>query len=161
MAEVADGGHRGGVDVAGAFFLFGYLALGSALGDLTWQIVVYGALSLTLVRMLPAALSLQGLGFGPRTLAFVGWCGPRGPSMVLGLTLLADREKVGGTDLIVTVMAVVVGASILLHGVSSRPLSRRYGGSDEAARLREEQPDDQPVVPTRYDSTTEAAAPEP
>lgn len=106
--------------------------------------------------MLPAALSLQGLGFGPRTLAFVGWFGPRGlASMVLGLTLLADREEVGGTDLIVTVMAVVVGASILLHGVSSRPLSRRYGGSDEAARLREEQPDDQPVVPTRYDSTTE------
>jgi NhaP-type Na+/H+ or K+/H+ antiporter len=85
----------------------------------------------------------------------MGWFGPRGlASIVLALTLLADRDEVPGTDAILTVAAITVGASILAHGVSSRPLARRYGKSEEAAKIREAQTEHQPSVLTRYESTS-------
>lgn len=150
---------EGSLATNAVFFLFGYLALGSAIGDLTWEIALYALLSLTLVRMVPVAIALRRIGFGLRTVAFIGWFGPRGlASIVLGLTLLVDREEVAGAEAILTVTAIVVGVSILAHGVSSQPLSRRYGESEEASRLREEQAGDQPSVPTRYESTSGSSA---
>ncbi|MGI9539844.1 MAG: cation:proton antiporter [Miltoncostaeaceae bacterium] len=146
---------EGSLATSAVFFLFGYAALGPAIEDLSWEIALYAVLSLTLVRMIPVAISLGRMGFGPRTLAFVGWFGPRGlASIVLALTLVADREEVVGTDLILTVAAIAVGASILAHGVSSRPLARRYGESQEAREIRELQTEDEPSLPTRYESTS-------
>jgi len=150
---------EGSLATSAVFFLFGYAALGPAIEDLSWEIALYAVLSLTLVRMVPVAISLQRMGFGPRTLAFVGWFGPRGlASIVLALTLVADRDEVAGTDTILTVAAIAVGASILAHGVSSRPLARRYGESEEATEIREARTDDEPSVATRYESTSGSSA---
>jgi NhaP-type Na+/H+ or K+/H+ antiporter len=146
--EFADS--EGRLAVSAIFFLFGLSVLGAAIGNFTWEIALYALLSLTLVRMVPVALALVRSGFGPATLGFIGWFGPRGlASIVLSLTLLGEGAEVEGADLILTVTAIVVGASILAHGVSSRPLSRRYGASREAASLAE-QDEGAPSVPTRY-----------
>jgi len=148
--EFADSEGRLATDAV--FFLFGLAVLGIAIGNLTWAIALYAVLSLTLVRMVPVAIALLRTGFGPRTTAFIGWFGPRGlASIVLSLTLLAEGGELAGAQTILDVTAIVVGASILAHGVSSRLLSRRYGQSAEAASL-EEADEAAPAVPTRYGS---------
>ncbi len=50
----------GAVLAAVTFVVFGAILLGPALRDLTWQIALYAVLSLTLVRMVPVAISMLG-----------------------------------------------------------------------------------------------------
>ena len=54
------------------FFGFGSVA-SSFLDAANLGIVVYAALSLTIVRMLPVAVAVRGMGFRPVTVAFMGW----------------------------------------------------------------------------------------
>ena len=42
------------------FLVFGAVLLGPALEHVSWQIALYAVLSLTIVRMLPVAISLWG-----------------------------------------------------------------------------------------------------
>ncbi|WP_330289064.1 cation:proton antiporter [Streptomyces sp. NBC_00576] len=110
-----------------SFLVFGAVILGPTLEHLTWRMVVYALLSLTIVRMLPVALALAGTGLRPASIAYVGWFGPRGlASLVFGL--LALEEHLPGGTLLSEVIAVTVGLSIILHGASAPLLGNRYGG---------------------------------
>jgi sodium/hydrogen antiporter len=90
-----------------------WLAFGAiAIDRLNWTLVVYAVLSLTVVRMVPVALSLIGSGMDRDTVLFIGWFGPRGlASLVLALLAL---EAVGSAaDDAVAVIAVTVVLSVL------------------------------------------------
>jgi NhaP-type Na+/H+ or K+/H+ antiporter len=106
---------------------FGAVAVAPAFEALTWQLVVYAVLSLTVIRMVPVAVALAGAGLGRATVAFVGWFGPRGLASVV-FALLA-LEDLGGkvADTAVAVIAVTVLLSVITHGASAEPLARRYG----------------------------------
>ena len=70
---------------------FGAIAVVPAFEGLTWQRVLYAALSLTVIRMVPVALALAGRRLGRAAVAFVGWFGPRGlASVVFALLALED-----------------------------------------------------------------------
>ena len=62
--------------------------------------IVYAILSLTVIRMVPVAISMVGSRLALQTVAFVGWFGPRGlASIVFGLLALdALTESGGATD---------------------------------------------------------------
>ncbi|WP_406084049.1 cation:proton antiporter [Streptomyces virginiae] len=108
-----------------SFLVFGAVILGPVLQHLTWRSVVYALLSLTVIRMLPVALSLIGTGLRPASVAYIGWFGPRGlASLVFGL--IAFEEHLPGGTLLGEVIAVTVGMSILLHGASAPFLGDRY-----------------------------------
>ncbi len=103
------------------FLVFGAVIAGPRLDELTWQIALYAALSLTVVRMLPVAVSLMGAGLHRETVAFFGWFGPRGlASVVFGILVIEEVDLTGG-DLVFGVMAWTVLASVFLHGVTARP----------------------------------------
>ncbi|NUT29282.1 MAG: hypothetical protein HOV84_25795 [Streptomyces sp.] len=105
---------------------FGAVLLGPALEHLTWEIVLYAVLSLTVVRMLPVAVALAGSGLRLPTVAYIGWFGPRGlASIVLGLLIV--EEQVPGTRTLGRVVAVTVALSILLQGVTAVAFAKRYG----------------------------------
>ncbi|MFM9709239.1 cation:proton antiporter [Streptomyces galilaeus] len=109
-----------------SFLVFGAVILGPTLEHLSWRIVLYALLSLTIVRMLPVALALAGTGLRPASIAYIGWFGPRGlASLVFGLLALEEHLP-GGTSLS-EVIAVTVGLSIILHGASAPILGDRYG----------------------------------
>jgi NhaP-type Na+/H+ or K+/H+ antiporter len=109
------------------FFIFGVFAA-DALSDATWPILAYGLLSLTVVRMLPVAVALIGLGLRPPTIAFVGWFGPRGlASIILALVVIEEEPELNGIDVIFVVVTVTVLLSVFAHGTSAAPLTRRYG----------------------------------
>ena len=50
----------GGVLNGVTFVLFGAILLGPALGELSWELVLYAVLSLTVVRMVPVAIAMLG-----------------------------------------------------------------------------------------------------
>ena len=122
----------GAVLAAVTFMVFGAVLLGPALGDLTWQIALYAVLSLTVVRMLPVAISLLGTGARRPTVAFVGWFGPRGAASIVFALLVLEEEGLPHENLVLTTAFVTVGLSVLLHGVTAAPLAERYADWHDA-----------------------------
>jgi sodium/hydrogen antiporter len=59
------------------FFIFGVLVIG-LFQSLSWEVAVYALLSLTVIRMLPVALSLLGTHLRGVSVLFMGWFGPGG-----------------------------------------------------------------------------------
>ncbi len=120
---------------------FGAVAVLPAIKVLTWQMVLYAVLSLTVVRMVPVALALTGTRLGWATIALVGWFGPRGLASVV-FALLA-LEELGGTAArgAVAVITITVLLSVVVHGATADPLATSYakrlprpaGGGGDAA----------------------------
>jgi NhaP-type Na+/H+ or K+/H+ antiporter len=108
------------------FFIFGVLVLG-LIQPLSWEVAVYALLSLTVIRMLPVALSLLGTHLRGVSVLFMGWFGPRGlASIVLGLVVVTEAPLLAGRDEVGVVVALTVLLSVLLHGVTAAPLSAVY-----------------------------------
>ena len=109
------------------WFLFGAALVPLALDYLSVSTLVYALLSLTVIRMVPVALSLLGTGLDRPTVMFVGRFGPRGLASVV-FALLAV-EELGESPLVgqaAGVVALTVFLSVVLHGVSAGPLESRY-----------------------------------
>jgi NhaP-type Na+/H+ or K+/H+ antiporter len=135
----------GGLLTAVVWIGFGALALERLLPDMTWQVVLYAVLSLTVVRIGPVALAMLRSGARGATVWFMGWFGPRGlASIVFGL--LALEANVPHAQLLAQVVACTVALSVLAHGLSSVPLIavyRRWYEAHAAAR-----PEAEEAVPT-------------
>jgi len=91
------------------------------------KIVLYACLSLTLVRMLPVFIAMLGSGFRLPTIAFMGWFGPRGLASLLFALLILEDLQVQQAEFIQTVVATTVLLSIVLHGITAAPLSKKLG----------------------------------
>lgn len=132
------------------FLFFGAALAWPALDDLSWRVVIYAALSLTLVRMVPVGLALIGARLKPPTIAYIGWFGPRGlASILFGLFILEEAELPVGDALFVTVVGTVL-LSVALHGASSVVLSERYAtwfADHGRSHMREAMPVEE--MPTR------------
>jgi NhaP-type Na+/H+ or K+/H+ antiporter len=114
------------------FVAFGAVLLGPALGDLTWGVVLYAILSLTVIRILPVAVALAGSRAQPRTVGFIGWFGPRGLASIVFAILVLQEADLPHTDTILLATYATVGLSVLLHGLSAAPLAQRYARWYEA-----------------------------
>ncbi len=108
------------------FFIFGILAATILIGINPFT-VVYAILSLTLIRMVPVALSLIRTGLKPASVLFMGWFGPRGlASVVLLLIMLNETPGLPGLKTISEVVSLTVLFSVFAHGITADPLSRWY-----------------------------------
>ena len=115
-----------GGTLAGAIWVgFGALAVGELLPHLTWQILVYAVLSLTLIRMIPVAIALLGTGARLPTVAFMGWFGPRGLASIV-FALIALDEGIPDRQMLLTTVMMTILLSVFLHGLSSVPLVAAY-----------------------------------
>ena len=123
------------------FLFFGALLLGPRLGDLTPTVALTALASLTVVRMIPVAVSLLGQGLAWPTLAYLGWFGPRGlASILFGLAAVEELGS-GSDELILDVVAWTVAASIVLHGLSAGPAAERYADWFERRQDHEPMPE--------------------
>jgi NhaP-type Na+/H+ or K+/H+ antiporter len=101
--------------------LFGAVVVGHSIDALSWQILAYALLSLTVVRMLPVFLVLTGMDLRTDEKLFVGWFGPRGlASIVFGLIVL-EEQLPGGSTITATVVCTII-LSVVLHGITANPL---------------------------------------
>ena len=115
----------GGILAGATWVGFGALAVGMLLPHVTWQVVAYAALSLTLIRMVPVAIALLGTGAQLPTVAFMGWFGPRGLASIV-FALIALDEGIPGRQLLLTTVMMIILLSVFLHGLSSVPLVAAY-----------------------------------
>ena len=115
----------GGFLAAVTWIGFGALALTLAIPHITWQVVLYAALSLTVVRMVPVAIAFAGQGVRRPTVAFIGWFGPRGLASLV-FALLALERGVPDGEVVLTTVVVTVALSVVLHGLTSVPLVAAY-----------------------------------
>jgi sodium/hydrogen antiporter len=108
------------------FVIFGGAILWPAVSQATLPILIYAILSLTVVRMLPVAIAMFGTGAKQRTVAFLGWFGPRGlASIVFGTMLIQEGGLPHEQDLLIAIV-LTVGISVYAHGISAGPLTKRY-----------------------------------
>ncbi len=109
-----------------SMFVFGAVALGPKLGELTWAIVLYAGLSLTAIRMIPVAIAMGRSHLDRPTIAYLGWFGPRGlASMILVLIVIQESDLAGGTT-ITRLMVATVGLSVFAHGATAAWGANRY-----------------------------------
>ena len=95
---------------------------------MTWQIVLYAVLSLTLVRMLPVAIAMIHSGARTPTVGFLGWFGPRGLASIVFAVIVVEEAHLPGTATILATTYVTIGLSVIAHGITAAPLASRYAG---------------------------------
>ncbi|HQZ85566.1 MAG TPA: sodium:proton antiporter, partial [Actinomycetota bacterium] len=106
---------------------FGALAVPTLLINLGWQEFVFAAAALTVLRMVPVALSLLGSGLRGPTVAFIGWFGPRGlASVVFAMLAVEDLRPSSMLDDVLAAATLTIILSVLLHGLTAGPGARRY-----------------------------------
>ena len=110
------------------WLVFGAVAVPIVFERADWQVVAYAVLSLTVVRMLPVALALIGTRLPRRTVAFIGWFGPRGLASII-FALIALEELHVEAERAVAVIGMTVLLSVFAHGLSAKPLASRYGAN--------------------------------
>ncbi|WP_318210419.1 MULTISPECIES: cation:proton antiporter [unclassified Streptomyces] len=109
------------------WFLFGQMVNDEFWDGFHLSVILYAVLACTLVRLVPVTLALIGTDLSLSDRLFLGWMGPRGvASVVFGLLAAIELRDAGGGDFISRVMVITVMVSIVLHGLSSEPMGRRY-----------------------------------
>lgn len=130
--EIRERIHDFGEAESQALVLFIFLLLGMILIPMSYpywdaQAWIYAILSLTVIRMLPVAISLIGTKLPLATVGFIGWFGPRGIASVLYLLLVIIDLGAVGYERIISVIALTVMLSIFLHGITAVPFSKMFG----------------------------------
>jgi NhaP-type Na+/H+ or K+/H+ antiporter len=131
----------------GVFFIFGIIAA-SLIPGITAVVIFYAVLSLTLIRIVPVAVSFIKSGLRSESVIFMGWFGPRGlASIVLMLITLNDAPGIPGLPIIAVVVSTTVLLSVFAHGITANPAITWYARkmaslSPDAPELKEvkEQP---------------------
>ena len=132
------------------FFVFGSVLVPASLGSWDFRTLVYAVLSLTLVRMLPVAVSLAGTGLRAATVAFVGWFGPRGLASILFVLLIVEEYRLAVGPQLVAVVVLTVLLSTVAHGMTAFPLVQRYarwlsGAAEDSMRAERAEAAELPV----------------
>ena len=113
------------------WFIFGAIINQVASVGVSWRIICYALLALTVVRIVPVMVSLLRSPISRRDALFIGWLGPRGLATIV-FGLLAVIELTGtDADLVADVMVATVALSVVLHGLSYGPLAALYGRRDK------------------------------
>jgi NhaP-type Na+/H+ or K+/H+ antiporter len=118
------------------WFLFGAAMIVPALEHMIWQDVAFAVLALSVLRMVPVALALAGVGLDRVSVAFVGWFGPRGLASVVFALIALDDLNVADGYRVIAAVALTVLLSVVLHGLTSRPLAAAYGAYAERLHPR-------------------------
>jgi len=110
------------------WLIFGLAVFPLIRDQIGWRELLFALLSLTAFRMIPVAVSMIGSGLRARSVAFVGWFGPRGlASVVFALLAVEDLEIDESLRTAVATLALTVLLSVVLHGVTADLLATRYG----------------------------------
>ncbi|RZT25484.1 sodium/proton antiporter (CPA1 family) [Mycobacterium sp. BK558] len=109
------------------WFVFGAVSVLALSTGVSWSIVVFCLLALTVVRVVPVFLAMLGSPrFTRRERLLVGWLGPRGTASIVFGLLAFNVLPEGDEHTALIVMVVAVLGSVVLHGP---------GASTAAARL--------------------------
>jgi len=113
--------------------IFSSAVVGHAMGHFSWEILVYAALSLTLIRMLPVFFTLAGLTVSTEGKLFIGWFGPRGLASIVFAVIVVNADVPNSGPIAMTVVCTIL-FSIISHGVSANSWAKGLGERSQRAR---------------------------
>lgn len=134
-----------------SFFLLGAVLIPFVLELLDWRMVLYAALSLTVIRMGCVAIAMIQSGARWPTVAFMGWFGPRGLATLVFAVLVFD-ESIPNGDVIVSIAVTGIVLSVIAHGVTAPPAVRFYSEwwnrvtSEDADSLEQQDVQEHPLA---------------
>ena len=108
------------------FFLVGALLVWPSGSIWNWQVTIYAIASLSIVRLIPVAVSLFRIGLHPMTTVFLGWFGPRGLASILFAMIVVERAEIPHRDVIFVAAIVTTLASVYAHGITAAPAAQHY-----------------------------------
>lgn len=111
------------------FLIFGLAMVPLAAQYWSWRELAYALASLTILRMVPVAIAMIGSKLDWKTVAFMGWFGPRGIASVLYLLMAIAAIGFEGYETVMSVIVLTITISVYVHGISAVPLSKLYGTS--------------------------------
>lgn len=111
------------------WILFGATIIGQVLEEFTPSIILYSLLSLTVIRMIPVYMSLVGSPVPKSQRLFMGWFGPRGLASVVFAVIVVDAG-LASSHFIALVVTTTVIISLVLHGITAKPLSTWIGNKN-------------------------------
>jgi sodium/hydrogen antiporter len=125
--------------------LLSFILFGVVISDLFAEVplvasLILAAIVIFIARPLAIGIVLRKAAVSNAARAFIGWFGPRGLNSLL-LALLVVEAGVPGSEFLLGVVGVVVTVSVVAHGASATPLSRRYGEAVLRATHEEERDD--------------------
>ncbi|MGD8541702.1 MAG: cation:proton antiporter [Desulfobacteraceae bacterium] len=101
--------------------VFGAAVVGRSIDVLSWQVLIYALLSLTIIRMIPVFLVLTGMKLRTDEKLFMAWFGPRGLASIVFAVIVLNENLPGG-ETISTAVVVTIILSVVAHGLSANPL---------------------------------------
>ncbi|MCA9471902.1 MAG: cation:proton antiporter [Nitrospira sp.] len=114
------------------FIIFGAVIVPIGLAHANWKTLVLAIGFLSVVRILPVFLSLSGVKLTAYEKLFLGWFGPRGLASILFALLVVKRFFVPGMEELLACVVLTVTLSIVLHGVTAKPMSARFRHSQSS-----------------------------
>jgi NhaP-type Na+/H+ or K+/H+ antiporter len=127
--------HMGAALALLTWMIFGGIVVARVIDRVTWTALLYAALSLTVIRMLPVFLCLIGTRASTADKLFIGWFGPRGLATIV-FAVLVLHEKLPGNDTIMLAAGWTVLLSVIAHGVTANPLVTRMAGGSADLRAQ-------------------------
>lgn len=113
------------------FFILGAVVVPEFVQYVTWRVVLYAILSLTVLRMIPVLLSLMREKIELKEKVFIGWFGPRGIASVLYFFILYQAvPRNDDTNVVFATILLTVVMSVVLHGLSAVPYCRWMATKD-------------------------------
>ncbi len=109
------------------FLLLGVSLAWPAIDQGDGRMWLYAVLSLTVVRMVPVAISMIGSGLRGPSVVFLGWFGPRGLASLLFAILILEEAALPHGELVFNVVILTVLGSVFTHGITAAPAAERYG----------------------------------
>lgn len=109
---------------------FGAVIVGRFYDQLSWQVLLYSILSLTVVRILPVYLCLLGTDHPAREKLFMGWFGPRGLASIVFGVIVLNENLPGAATISLTVVTTIL-LSVIAHGLSANFLVARLANSEK------------------------------
>ncbi len=114
-----------------SFLVFGLTFIPATYMFWDMKVFAYSVLSLTIFRMIPVAFSLSGLKLSLSTKLFIGWFGPRGIASILYIMIAVHTiDGIKGHEIVFSVLTLTILLSIILHGLSAKPLAILYSKKD-------------------------------
>ena len=118
------GDAEGELLLATVFLFVGFIGIPMSYSYWGWNTLLYALLSLTVIRMIPVAISLLGLHLSWKEILFLGWFGPRGIASTLYAIIVFSEINNAAMKESIAVVLLTVFISIFLHGVSALPFIR-------------------------------------
>jgi NhaP-type Na+/H+ or K+/H+ antiporter len=137
QSEICDRLHHFAEAEGQLLTLLMFMVFGAVLAPFSWEaarptVFLYAFLSLTVVRLASASISLIGKKLKASTILFLGWFGPRGLASIIYTLVFLEIGHKEVHPLIWNVVMVTVLASVFLHGLTAAPAARWYGRRAES-----------------------------